>query len=951
MPFKIRFVAGVLCALLLASIADVAAQSAVNGSIRGKVTDATSATLPGVSVTLTSPALLVPAIVTQTDGQGDYAFSDLPIGNYQIGFELAGFQRLVRQDIVLTPGFTAAINATLTIGAVEETVTVAGQSPVVDTTSTVSSVSLSSKVITEVIPAVRTMTEFVGTAPGVVLNQRHDLGGPVAGPTYQAYGINGQYTVSYDGVNTRQGATQPGVAPDLGSLEEMQIVAIGGSAEQALPGVAVNMVVKSGGNNFHGRYELQGEHERLQGNNLTPALIAQGVTVGDGMIKNLELSGDLGGRIVRDKLWFYTAGRYQSATTSVLGFSKERGADGIFGTADDVPGARDSSVDNRTVKSTYQLAPKYKLIGFYAMQKMVVPSYSPSRTSPFETTQRFSNDPHMMKAELQATPSSRLLVNFSMGHNYKVAIYRAQEGLERFPTTFDNVTRMNEGPTLGQTEQPRKNLQPTGSISYFPDRSFAGKHELKVGFSHYKLTTGTGNTAGVHGSYRLTFDTIGGIPHQPFQITTYNYPVVSINRLDESGIYAQDTWRIGSRLTANLGLRWDRFHSFLPEQTKPQGQFGSAGTFAPLETGTWKQWAPRFGAALSLTADGKTVAKGTFGRYNHTPGDAYSEEWNLNSATNITYRWRDLNGNGDYDAGEVNLDTNGPDFVSISAAANNILNPDLRNAYTREATFSLEREVMANVGVKANYIYVRQTDLDATVNILRPYSAWNVPIQLRDPGADGVLGSAVDGGLIAVYDYDAAYRGSRFVGNQRVNVPAANDPRRHVLEGIVTRRTVGRWGLLGAFSAQKINRVVTPVPQSPNDEYFNRDETWDWQVKGTASYEAPFKLSLAGMVQIYNGIKGARTYQFRGIPSASTVTLRLEDFGATQGPARSMVSMRIARDTSGLGKGRLRLSFEIMNLLNSASPWSQSYASGPTFGNYNTTDGPRVARLGATYIF
>jgi len=926
------------------------AQSAANGTIRGRAIDTTGSALPGVDVTLTSPALLVPRAV-QTDGQGDYTFPDIPIGQYQLSFELSGFQRLVRDEIVITPGFTAAVNVTMTIGAVAETVTVTGLSPVVDTTSTTRSVSLSGKVITEVIPAVRTLTEFVGTTPGVTPSQRHDLGGPVAGPTFTAYGIAGQLTVLYDGVNTRQATTQPGVAPDLGSFEEMQIVAIGGGAEQALPGVAINMVVKSGGNQFHGRYELQGENERLQSNNLTPALIAQGITVGDGMLSNLELSGDLGGRIVKDKLWFYGGGRYQSANTSVLGFSTARGADGIYGTADDVPGSRYSYIDNHTVKLTYQTAPNYKLIGFYAKQNMRVPSYSPSRTSPFESTQRFTNDPHMMKAELQGTPSSHVLLDLTMGYNFKVARYRAQEGLEKLATTFDNVTRLNEGPTLAQTENPRSNLQPSGSISYFPVDSFFGKHELKAGFNHYRLETGTTTAAGVHGSYRLTFDTINNVAHQPFQITTYNYPVKTIDRLDESGVYGQDTWRMGSRLTVNLGLRWDRFHTFLPQQTKEQGQFGSAGTFARLETGTWNAWAPRLGAAYTVTGDGKTVVKAAFGRYNHTPGDAYAEEWSQNGTSSVVYRWHDLNGNLDYDPGEVNLDTNGPDFVSISAAANNLLNPDLKNAHTTSVTLSLERELLPNIGAKVNYLYIRQSDLDAVVNVLRPYSAWNVVIPRQDPGPDGNYGTSDDGGLLNVYDYGVDYRGSRFVGNQHVNIPNDHDPTRQVIEGVLSRRTVGKWGILGSFSSQKIHRFVNPVPQSPNDDYFNLDDTWDWEIKATSSYEAPFKITLAGIYEVYNGIKGARTYQFRNIPSASTATLRLEPTGGTTGTARSLLSVRAAKEMKVLATGRIRFSFEVLNLLNSASPWSMSYASGPTYGNYNTTDGPRAARLGVTFNF
>src|SRR5262249_22131736 len=155
---------------------------------------------------------------------------------------------------------------------------------------------------------------------------------------------------------------------------------------------------------------------------------------------------------------------------------------------------------------------------------------------------------------------------------------------------------------------------------------------------------------------------------------------------------------------------------------------------------------------------------------------------------------------------ETNLDTNGPDFVTISAATNNILNPDLRDPYTRQFNVSLERELMPNLGAKVNYIYMTQFDNVQTVNVLRPYSYFNVPLSRQDPGPDGVVGTADDGGMVNVWDYPAQYRGSTFVGNQRLNVPDDHRPIRQTIEGAVSRRSVGKWSLLGSVGATK-NRV------------------------------------------------------------------------------------------------------------------------------------------------
>ncbi len=120
-----------------------------------------------------------------------------------------------------------------------------------------------------------------------------------------------------------------------------------------------------------------------------------------------------------------------------------------------------------------------------------------------------------------------------------------------------------------------------------------GRHELKGGFAWMYQDYATGRPDGKHGNYQLIFDTINGVAHQPSQIQTYNFPLAPKNRLNEGGMFVQDTWRVGQRTTVNLGVRYDQFHSWVPEQTKEQGQFGSAGTYPRVEAITWKGVVPR----------------------------------------------------------------------------------------------------------------------------------------------------------------------------------------------------------------------------------------------------------------------------------------------------------------------------------------------------------------------
>lgn len=932
--------------------------------IRGRVTDETEAPLPGVTVSATSNALLVPQVAV-TGADGSYALPALPIGAYRVAFELSGFQRLVRDEIILRAGFTASINVSMKVGAIEESITVSGASPVVDLTGTTPSTSLSAQVLTEVIPATRTLQDFLATTAGVMPAARSDLGGgtPSGGSYSSAYGVAGQMTNLVEGISTRQGANLPGTGPDLATLEELQVVAVAGSAEQSLPGVAVNMIVKSGGNDFRGRYEAFGQHSRFQSNNLTPALRAQGVRLSDGLRASHELSGDLGGRLIRDRLWFYGAVRQQRAHRNSLGYLKSAGPDGIYLTPDDEPGSRVSYLDNQTLKTTYQASSKYKVVGFYTRNGLDYPAGFSGPTVPFENTTSHFNGIEEFKGELNGLPSSRLVFNLLAGmHHYNRARYVAQEGFDDRPTVFDNASQFNWGPSIQQFVRPRRNIQLRGTLSYFPQGTWLGRHELKAGFSIEQQKQGDGAIAGRHGNYQLVLDTINGVPRQPFQIRTYNYPVLAWQRLNEGGAFVQDNWTPTRRMTVNLGLRFDSFHSWLPPQTKEQGQFGTAGSFAKREVGTWRVPALRLGAVYQLSDDGRTAVKASYGRYNHTPGDDFAQAYNPNSGIITTYRWRDLNGNRDYDTGEVNLDPNGPDFVNVtgqvssgsisSAGAVNIIdNPDLRMPQTHQATLSLERELTSHFGARVSYYYVRQRDLIETINPKRPYQVFNRPMSLLDPGPDGVPNTGDDAGLTTVWDFDPAYRGGSFVASQRVNRPGDKDSWSHTIEGTLTRRTTARWGMMASIAAEKNHRWLIGIPQSPNDEYFPIDRTWTWQGKVTGNYVALWDINVSGTLQLYNGVYSQRTYLFRGLPSLATVTVRREEFGDLKGTPRSLLNLRVAKDVWRAGTKRLRLSVEGLNVLNGASPWGLISASGTTFGYYTSVDSPRILRFGTMFAF
>src|SRR6266849_2949951 len=266
-----RFVPLVIALIAVLPPASISlnAQNNQTGNIHGVVTDQSAALIPGVTVTLTSPALIVPQVAA-TDEAGGYHFEQLPVGVYKVTFDLPGFRQYIRENIQITAGFSAELKVQMSVGTVDETITVSDASPVVDTTSTTVSTSVSAVALADQLPATRTMQEMVSIAPGVMPTAAPDLGGGnIASFVLSAYGITGQSTALIEGINTRKSNNNSEGDYDFTGLEEMQIVPIGGDAQTSLPGVFLNAIVKSGGNAYHVRAEANYENQNLEGNNLT----------------------------------------------------------------------------------------------------------------------------------------------------------------------------------------------------------------------------------------------------------------------------------------------------------------------------------------------------------------------------------------------------------------------------------------------------------------------------------------------------------------------------------------------------------------------------------------------------------------------------------------------------------------------------------------------------------
>jgi Carboxypeptidase regulatory-like domain len=958
--------------ILFAGAGAALAQSVSSGTIHGTVRDESGAVLPGVTATLKSPSLQVPELVQVTGADGDYRFVDLPAGTYILKFELTGFTTLIREGLRLTIGFVARVDENLKLGTLEESVTVSGQSPVVDTTSTSASVAFTKEIL-ENVPRGRDLQNVLAMAPGVTQAQI-DVGGSTLAQRQDtaSYGMEAQPKLQYEGMNIAMGAdlNTPIYFID-NSLEEVQVRTSGNDAEVSTPGVSMVAIMKSGGNAFHGTYRASWQPDSLQASNLNDALRRQNINEPPTLKNFYDFAGDLGGRIVRDRLWFYGGYARQTKSEGTLGFAADPGPDGRYLTGDEPQAYFESSLYQYSLKTSYQVSRNNRLV--YAWQRGVKaqPQNGGGRFRPLEATRDYKNPTAIQKAEWQSTVTQRLLLNATGGYVGYITDYDAGRSYARAdqPSRQDLETGLFTGSHVQHQGKTRDRYQAEASASFFQAHSFAGQHDFKTGVSIYWDRTSDDWLNNVDGNYVLITDRVNGVSNTPFRIRAYNTPAAPKDNEDTYAWYLKDTWRATDKLTFNLGVRWEYQHSYLPEQ-----DYAGARDFPTvfpakhvdkLNVQTFNRVVPRLGVAYDL--GGKSVVKATWGLYNYILGDTYGDVFAATATANAVFLWHDLNGDGLWTPNETNLSlaANNPDFVSITAASNYELSPELKQPNTWETTASYERELAANLAVRVMYINRLASSGIEILNPRRPYDAYSVPITRRDPGPDGVLNTGDDGGRITLYDYATAYRGPAFDFRKRIN--SGRTDRFHTMEFTLTKRATDRWVAQVSYFVVKNHRWLSggccggdsAVISTPNDEFFPLDETWNWAGSVSASYRLPYDINVSGFLQSRSGVKGQRTYIFRtadpdggtSISNAGNTTIRLEEYGSRQGSAFNILNLRLNKDFRVAGARRLSIDFDIFNLLNSATPTGADFASGPTFAYATGVTPPLITRIGARFRF
>jgi hypothetical protein len=962
--FRVRYLA-VAAALSIMAVAPVVvkAQAVASASLTGRVLDESGAPVPGISVVVTSPALQVASMTAVTDQEGNYRVLDLPApGVYKISFSGPSFQTFVRTDLNLTVGFAARVDAVMKIGQVEQTVEVTGSSPVVDTVNTAGGTTLQRQEI-ELTPKGLGLQELLPMSAGVSLQGKPDVGDSnlAARSAIITYGVLAEPYLQVEGINvTSSHDLDTAVYFDSLSLAETQFKTSGNNADVPFAGVNMVAVMKSGSNDFHGTVVGDWESPHFQANNITPALAAQGLKFTNPIKHYYDYAGDLGGRIIRDKLWFYGGISKQTLTSGQLGFVSGPDAAGCW-TCLDAPGANIiSTLTQENIKVSYQLNPTWRFIGAWQHSLKFLSSQGASSTEPLPSSLYEHQPANMWKGEAEIVPTPHLLINVIAGYGGYHVHYTDEPGtdVKGNPSSQEQTTKLLTGPNDFPDDKPQNRYEVRGNVSYV-----TGRHQFKFGTED---TWEAGNTQALKdqaaGDYLLLFNK--GVPNQ---IQTFNYPFNPNNELHNQSLFAMDTWKLAKRFVLNYGVRWERYNDFYPTQMKAAGQFSTAATYPGKQLLVWKAVVPRVGGAWDIFGDGKTLLKASFGMFGDTMGDLWGNTFNPDALVTTTYKWNGpcvVTGyknvsynNTSCDASPdtlASLNPNSPNFISATGGLNELNNPKLAQDKTYEYVVKVERQLVPNVSLSVSYIHHKVTNLynslettttstASGINILRPHDIYTVPVTLTD---------ALTNTPVTLYTYPSSYASSSFNQFEVMNAPSNRPDTYNTFEIAVTKRYSKRWNVQGSFWMTKNHEWIQAVSPTPNDDRFPIDDTWNWEARASGIYNLPWGLEVSGFYRAQSGLPGQRTESFSSpLLLQGAVTLRMEPFGTERGPMISLTNIKVAKNVKIREWLMYQINFQVFNIFNTSGATSTSYLTGATFLHPTGIVSPRVARIGMQFSF
>ncbi len=943
---KISFI----CLSLLLVTALLAAQDTTQtGTINGRVTDAEGIPLPGVSVTIKSPALIQETQSTTTTVSGMFRFIFLPVGSYEVTFELDGFKKLVKQDVSVAIRKTTTVNAVMEATTLEETVTVVGEAPVVDVKSPTIATNFTLDMLQK-IPSARDPWALMEMTPGMVMNSQN-VGGSTSGQQSRGYShgtISNQTAYNLDGVQVTDAAAAGATAMyfDFDSFSEISIETGAHSIDVQSSGVVLNMITKSGGNKLSGGISLYGETDSFQANNIPDTPEYEGVGFGNSTDYLYDYGGDLGGPVLKDKLWFYTAFRRTEINRFIIGYE-----------VNGKPGTEYTDLKHWTGKLTWQISTNNRMMGWVNYDAKAMPHRSAGPRRPAETTYFQDSPSWFYHLEDTWTLSSNLLLNFKFGFYDMFYQLAPQDSVDmNKPAVLiyysEPYRRMYEDAYYQYSWYYSDRYSFTAYADYFKDDFLGGDHEIKVGFDYQRTPFHTDRK--FPANHTLYFD----YPDRTGSYRVWTFRQINWAQTNEIySLFAQDTVSLRKNLTLNIGLRFDSTHMHTDETSAPGNMWTDyytqrtgepVATHAPAKKNVvaWNTIYPRIGFTYDLFNDGSTVFKLNFARYSYQVN--YDPAWLVieTGTWEVDYSWNDRNGDA-----MAQLDELGSiRFVDIAAKYE--IDPNLKSPYIDEGVLGFERRLNQNLGVGLNFIYRQNKRLfyeyNRAINAATDYT----PVTAQDPGPDGELGTPDDGGNITVYDLDADKVG---VIDYYITTREGYENSYRGLEFVLRKKFADRWQLQAALTYGRSNtKLPLSAVNDPNNREFN-DDVPEWNdaplvVKIIGSYELPFGFTVGGFFNYRSGLPSQRYFYYRGLNQGG-INVDTQKYGSERFPNLTIVDLRVSKIFRLNKFGSIEIMADLFNSFNryTTLDWDEESWSG--YHSIYTVLAPRILRLGLKWQF
>jgi hypothetical protein len=786
-----------LLALCLLTAAPALAQ-VQSGTIAGTVRDEQGGVLPGVTITLTS---VDRTAAFTTDAEGRFRFLNLPPGMYKLTLDMTGFAKVVREDIAVSVGTNVDLPITMKVATVQETVTVGGESPVVDTKATGTSTNFTQAEL-DSIPTSRDPWALLRTVPGVAVD-RVNIAGNETGQqsNFQSKGTRPQDAVwTMDGVVITDMAAI-GASPtyfNYDNFEEIQVSTSGQDLKQPTGGVGLNLVVRRGTNQYRGNARGYLTHDSLEASNVPDELKDAGVTpkTADHNRQISDYTVDFGGPILRDKAWFYGAWANQDIRLV----------------------RRSGNLIDRTVlkttnaKGNWQATKNdmFSVLWFLGAKEKF--GRSPGRSG---INDQASNTWDQGGSYVDGRPKG--LLKFEDNHIFNSKFYLSGR-YAYYNTGFGLVPKggldLNAGESQARGQgygsyQQSLNIRPQHTVNidsnYFAT-GLGASHEIKFGGGFRRADATSGelwpgnmirsfeNVIVVDEASREPDDTIARIYRQG----------LGTDRVQFLSFYLGDTITRG-RMTLEIGGRYDRqWGAALPSKTLSNPAFPNlmpgiefAGYDAPF---TWNDFSPRVGLTFALDEERKTIAHASFSRYAGQLETSIVGYSNLSAnAGYIEYPW--IDSNGDHLAQESEVQINQP-FISFgngfdpsnptSVESVDLVDPNLKAPHTTSLVLGIEREVMPNLAASVNYSYTRTTDVVG--NFTFNYTPW-IGVAAADYGPGPLLTGTLPGG--SPYSVQTFIADTGVIEDNGFGTMLTNHPGYHSyyngLEFALTKRLSNRW--------------------------------------------------------------------------------------------------------------------------------------------------------------